>query len=366
MATWQVVEPGGQILDAHLKIEGADIVLESRGGSRQHANMRNSDYGPALRLILERLRSAGLTVEEAWVDSGRVQYLQATDRVIFGPQDRHRSPAEQFQLLSSRMKTVGRTAIGPGGNSTKRIRIRVLKADAAMLEAQLGVRRSNADFRSAERLSAELLSRVQPADVWTAVDRLLAGEEAVGFGPSTDFDMLTDGGARLPPKAVFGLAASQALGFPVLPKHFVGGLGTLCFRAIEAAGFSIVPKSEIEAQPSETSQERGWTEGNPKLSYHLWHERGRGLAEAKRRDFIRRNGRLFCERCGLDPLKTLGPDGLACIEVHHALIPVAQMGEDHETRLEDLQCLCANCHRMVHAALRRAVLKREEGCGGFA
>jgi 5-methylcytosine-specific restriction protein A len=66
------------------------------------------------------------------------------------------------------------------------------------------------------------------------------------YGESTDFDLVTSDGRRLPPKAVFGLAATEALGFPVLPKHFTGGINTPSFRALEAAGFAIVPKGAAE------------------------------------------------------------------------------------------------------------------------
>jgi hypothetical protein len=68
------------------------------------------------------------------------------------------------------------------------------------------------------------------------------------FGPSVDFDLVLDTGERLPPKAVFGIAASAALGFEVQPKHFSGGRGTPCFRILEEAGFTIVPKNEVSNQ----------------------------------------------------------------------------------------------------------------------
>ncbi len=41
---------------------------------------------------------------------------------------------------------------------------------------------------------------------------------------------------------MFGLAATEALGFTVQPRHFSGGLGTICFLALERAGYSVVPK----------------------------------------------------------------------------------------------------------------------------
>ncbi|AJR23047.1 hypothetical protein TZ53_03980 [Sphingobium sp. YBL2] len=43
--------------------------------------------------------------------------------------------------------------------------------------------------------------------------------------------------------------------------------------------------------------------------------------------------------------------GAACIEVHHARVQVRDMQAGHVTVMEDLQCLCANCHRLTHREL---------------
>jgi hypothetical protein len=43
--------------------------------------------------------------------------------------------------------------------------------------------------------------------------------------------------------------------------------------------------------------------------------------------------------------------GEACIEIHHAKVQVSEMQSGHITSLEDLQCLCANCHRFIHRQL---------------
>jgi 5-methylcytosine-specific restriction protein A len=178
------------------------------------------------------------------------------------------------------------------------------------------------------------------------------------YGPSTDFDLVTDTGDRFPPKAVFGIAASEALGFDVLPKHFRGGKGTTSFRVLERAGFTIVPKNEnaplIDVLAS--SEDRQWTEGKPRLIAHLRKERASGLAQAKKDWFVRTHGRLTCERCDMDPVEICGGQhGTACIEVHHHVLRVEDMAEAHQTRLEDLQCLCANCHRVEHRLLKLAL-----------
>jgi len=181
------------------------------------------------------------------------------------------------------------------------------------------------------------------------VQRLLA-REPHGYGESTDFDLIAGEGARLPPKAVFGLAASQALGFAVQPKHFSAGTDTPCFRILERSGYDIVRKGE-EAAPQSTSkllEEIEWAEGTPRLIPHLRRERAKGLSQAKKAAFRREHGKLFCEQCGMDPVLAFGEAGEACIEVHHAATPVKDMDDGHITRLSDLLCLCANCHRVTH------------------
>lgn len=61
----------------------------------------------------------------------------------------------------------------------------------------------------------------------------------------------------------------------------------------------------------------------------------------------RRHGRpLQCEVCAFDFGRAYGELGEGYIEVHHVL-PLHISGS-RETRLEDLACLCANCHRMCH------------------
>ena len=54
-----------------------------------------------------------------------------------------------------------------------------------------------------------------------------------GVGNNADID---DDGDRLPPKAVFGLAATRALGFEVRPEHFSAGHSQSCFRILRRAG----------------------------------------------------------------------------------------------------------------------------------
>lgn len=211
------------------------------------------------------------------------------------------------------------------------------------------------DQRSASRLAASELSKVTPEHIDRAIRQLLSSPNGHPFGESTDYDVVLEGGARLPPKAVFGLAASEALGFQVEPKHFTAGINSHCFRTLKAAGLVIQPKGEVaEVDELSNAKDQEWSEGTPRLRQHLSRERSSGLREAKKAEFRRTHGgRLFCERCREDPVEKYGTEHAdACIEVHHKNTHVAAMEAGHRSRLEDLECLCANCHRLEHRLVR--------------
>jgi hypothetical protein len=210
------------------------------------------------------------------------------------------------------------------------------------------------NLRSAKRLPASELRKALSHHIEGAVEKLLRGFADHPFGESTDYDLLTTSGRRLSPKAVFGLALSDALGSHVGPRHFTGGVGTICFQLLVEAGYEIVPKGKtLDVELPPLDDEREWAEGNLKLLVHLRRERARGLAREKKKLFKMQHGKLFCEKCGFDPAPMYGaPYGDSCIEVHHAKIAVEAMEPGHGTKLEDLQCLCANCHRVVHRRMK--------------
>lgn len=217
------------------------------------------------------------------------------------------------------------------------------------------VQKGESDVRSQERLTAEALKKVTPEHIWNAVQMLLEGYSDHPFPPSIDYDVVAEGGNRLAPKAVFGVAAKLALGFDVLPKHFTAGTTSICFQRLNEAGFLIVRKDQAlpETPPALSAEDQAWAEGRAKLVTHLIKERSRGLSQAKRSQFRREHGKLCCERCGLDPVDSYGTvHAEACIEVHHHDVHVSDMSDDHRTMLKALQCLCANCHRLVHRQLK--------------
>ncbi|MGM9489769.1 HNH endonuclease [Ideonella sp. YS5] len=218
------------------------------------------------------------------------------------------------------------------------------------------------DDGSRDRLPVAVLNKATPQHVWWAVQALLAGQAQHVFGESTDYDLITDDGQRLPPKVVFGIALARALEREVLPKHFTAGIGSPCFRLLNAAGYEIALKGQSgqrrEEPNSGTSEVNEWNEGAKKLVSHLKRERGRGLATAKKAAFREEHdGKLFCQRCTKDPVVEYETEHAeSCIEVHHATMQLSEMEEGHTTNLEELQCLCANCHRLVHRLLRLGLL----------
>ncbi|WP_371236552.1 HNH endonuclease [Streptomyces pimonensis] len=103
----------------------------------------------------------------------------------------------------------------------------------------------------------------------------------------------------------------------------------------------------IPPQPDEVD-ETGATavEGRLLVRRALFRERDPSL-RARKIERVRRQGLpLQCEICAFDFVRTYGELGNDYIEVHHAT-PLHVSGI-RETRLDDLACLCANCHRMCH------------------
>ena len=304
-------------------------------------------------MLLERIEHSELTLASVWVDSSIAQRLPIGQRQIFFLKDTEVSPQELSKKFSKRMASVSRDSnAGSGrGNSTKRLRF-AFGGDPSdeRIVRVIGWGETQTTSNHDGRLPAAALDQVSEDHIWRAVERLISGQAKHSFGESTDYDVIADDGSRLPPKAVFGVAASEALGFEVGPRHFKGRLDTRCFKAITNSGYSIVSKGEgvrLVEVPIEP-EERIWIEGNRSLVTHLRCERGSGLARAKKRAFKREHGRLFCERCPLEPEEVYGFDvGEACIEVHHKL-PLDAGPTVRETKLEDLMCVCANCHRIIH------------------
>jgi hypothetical protein len=139
-----------QVLDAEYSVETDGdhlaIVLESMSGRAEGRAHRNTDYRPALELLLKRLKARRAVIEAAVVDSRRTQLLpEASRSLISGPVNL--VDVADVSLFRRRL-TSAQTTIGqaPGarlpGNSTKRVRLRLTVpgygvSDAGRLAADL-------------------------------------------------------------------------------------------------------------------------------------------------------------------------------------------------------------------------------------
>lgn len=351
----------GTNLDANVLIEPTAGTMLSRGGTAGASSSQNQDYSLALRHVLQRLARYGRKITGAWVDSTKVQTMPLADRQILFNDDMDKDPAALFSLMGKRMERVGKA---PGsdpdkGNRNKRIRIETDTGSVGELASVIGAKAAPDVPRSALRLPAAELRKVSAADIWSAIEALRNGAPVHPFDDSLSYDLITEDGVRLPPKAVFGLAARSALGFPVQPVNFTGGLDTVSFEMLEAAGWDVVDKGAVAGRSDDglDDRDKSWPEGDERRRSHMHRERHPGVAKAKKAEQRKLHGRLFCEQCQLDPVEVFGgPDGEACIEVHHRGTEVASMQPGHMTKLADLECLCANCHRVRHRKMRQAAI----------
>jgi len=351
---YKIKNEDGQLIDAAFDIDDSKVILHSRGGSLKAGTALNSQYSECLLLLIERLQSLGIPISSVLVVSQNTNHLSQSERTIYevGADGPLKSKGLK-QALQSRMKSVGRKpeAKEKGGNSTRRIEIITAKVDEADLSILLEAENYN-------RLSSSAFKGITPNHFWRAIKKIRAGFKNHSFGESTGYDLICEDGTRLPPKAVFGIAATEFLDFEVLPEHFSGGKGTTCLKLLEDAGFEIGLKPNKAEEPIPNIVPRDpedlvWTEGDLKMAQgHYIRERASGLAKAKKEDFrAKHEGQLYCERCDMNPEDQYGKHGEACIEVHHT-IPIAELKGEHQTTLDEVECLCANCHRVEHRKIR--------------
>ena len=94
----------------------------------------------------------------------------------------------------------------------------------------------------------------------------------------------------------------------------------------------------------EEDDEEGSDESKTVLRLHKVRERDSGLVRKAKENFIKNNGKLFCEVCKFDFNKVYGID---YAEAHHKK-PLSQIKSGEKTKINDLAILCSNCHSAVH------------------
>lgn len=350
MLVYTLLNDEGREIDATFELGHNHIIFHSRGGTKGTPSARNSDYAEGLRYIFSRLERSEHPIERVLVDSKKVQSLTLNERTVFTLNDGPKSVAEMFTQVTRTMAKVGQSTGSSGGNQTKRLKLEL--AGNTSVEPLLALLRG-VRVKAQSRLTATDQNRVTAEHIWRAIQKLEDKPTNSNIEPNGHFYVVSDGNKKLSPNAVFSEALKLALNKEVGHRDFSVGIDSICFQTIKASGYDIIAKNENV--PSNkvplAPEDKIWAEGNQKRVSHLKRERQSGLSQAKRAAFIAQHGKLFCERCNLDPVEAFGEFGTACIEVHH-IVPLSTVDKISNTKLDDLVCLCANCHRIIHRELR--------------
>lgn len=109
---------------------------------------------------------------------------------------------------------------------------------------------------------------------------------------------------------------------------------------IEFEEFDEFDESVFEDIDESVLEDLDIKEGNTIIALIKRKKRNAKARKLKFEDFKSKNGEIYCEVCMEKDIHVL--------DVHHNETEVADMKENHVTKLEDLKILCANCHRKVH------------------
>ena len=110
-------------------------------------------------------------------------------------------------------------------------------------------------------------------------------------------------------------------------------------------------RDNLESEESIT-----FPEGKKAYAKHARYERNQGIVRLAKDRFKAANDALFCEVCGFS-FDTYGERGKDYIEAHHD-VPVSDLGDDGNSKIDDIKMVCVNCHRILHR--KRPWLKVDE------
>lgn len=97
----------------------------------------------------------------------------------------------------------------------------------------------------------------------------------------------------------------------------------------------------------EENEELTFPEGKEKFLLHKSKERNKDLVRKAKELYFKKDNNLSCQNCGFSFFNEYGEIGKGFIEAHH-IVPISELIEETNTKIEDLAMLCSNCHRMVH------------------
>ncbi|HEY9013376.1 MAG TPA: HNH endonuclease, partial [Devosia sp.] len=93
--------------------------------------------------------------------------------------------------------------------------------------------------------------------------------------------------------------------------------------------------------------EDGFPEGKESYKQHRSRERNRKAVKLAKLRRFEDTGKLECEACSFDFVKTYGDRAAGFIEAHHTT-PFASTKGITRVRVKDFALVCSNCHRMLH------------------
>jgi hypothetical protein len=163
-------DDGGRRLDARYTVEAASgglaLVLESASGASSRRAARNTQYRPALELLLSRLAELDAVIEGAFVDSEQTRRLglpESERRLTDGPVRLSEQPdmTETRKQLTNRQAKIGqRPDAHRDGNTTKKIRLHLTvpgfaSTEASLLEIALSHAIDRSEYRSTDEMGPE-------------------------------------------------------------------------------------------------------------------------------------------------------------------------------------------------------------------
>jgi hypothetical protein len=165
------------------------------------------------------------------------------------------------------------------------------------------------------------------------------------FAKSLSYSMPNYNEASLGTKFVLASEFASLLASSQSFKTQWPGPNTLWVLSGIAWLFPKVEKPGPGVPPSES--DLTFVEGKTVRRLHLIRERKQSLIRKFKEKSISLDPFLRCEICDFSFYEQYGEIGQGVIEAHH-IIPLSKLNSSVETKLEDLACVCSNCHIMLH------------------
>ena len=404
----QLVDDHGQTLDAEYSVEPDGsylaLIMDSRSGMSGSRPPRNPDYNQALTILLERLSQLDAVLVDALVDSRRTQQLglpESDRRLIAAPIRLAEVPdieSVRRGMGSAQAKIAQAPGATKGGNSTKRIRLRLevpgsQPGDAARLEGLLAAP-INAAAPTFILAWHPMHFLWQDHDYGQAIQVTAAGQSW-----HDDWTVSVRTGGINPTDRAFlyrqyqdrGLVASGTFTSGVYTgPHWDGSGRQARYAQLDwdtvLAGEDRLPVEELKAEVPEVKWDHIQGSGIavppaavPKL-HEMWVRHTSTLVFRSPDEPRGADGQAFpegalsrvevnryerdprarkaclnhwghrCAVCGLSFEERYGPLGQDFIHVHH-LLELSKVPPGYQVDpVNDLRPVCPNCHAMMHRA----------------